>query len=353
MKVYQPRDTPAGMSVSGSVAPPNTPLDDTEPFPSLTEPALAVDDSAGSEQSARVQEPNLIFPSHYHGHFLGVGLENLSQAVLGGYNFPPAPGPSSLHPSPSASGIVGHSRQSSAPFTVLHNNSLATSHSDTMPGLPYYPPSFDGTPHHVNPNHSGQVNFPTGPTYNSSAAQADTDFGRFEYDASAFHVNSDFSHLTYPSTSNFNLNSNFNPEINMMPRSAPGIGQPTFAYPAAQQYGQLNDAGGYGNAGHNFNFGNPGASTYPVNQMPYDSSTNSMNNKNNMNNMYNPGSGHTAGFLESGFSSNAMVSSTQPPANTYIFGPSNPPPFIDLTRFVWPSSKPVVKVTNVSALLRP
>lgn len=342
MQVFYTPPTPAGESVSGSLAPPSSPANATVPFSALPKPALEVATSAGTEESTRIDEQKLVFPTHHNGHFLGGGLDDLSRPVLADYNFPPHTGYPSLQPPRLGSGLVAHCGQSSAAFTERHNNSWVPNHSASMPAFPYYPPSFDATPHHIYPNFSGQVNVPTGPSYNSSAGQRESGFFRYGYDASAGQVNSGFGDLTYSSTGIFNLNTNFNQTNNMMPQSASGFGQPTFGYSAPQQLDR-----GYGNAGNNFGFVNSGSSfgqSYQASPMPYNSYTDSMNNMNN------DGLGRTAGFLESGFSGNATVSSTQPPPNAYSFGPSNPPPFIDLTRFVWPSSNPVVKITNVSTL---
>ena len=342
--IYTP-PTPAGESVSRSIVPPNVPA--TVPFHPLPEPALEFASSAGMEGSTREHEQNFLFPTHNNGHFLGGHLDDLSRPVLAGYNFPPHPGYPSPQPHSLGSGLADICEQSSAAFTARHDNNSVPSHPASMPRVPYYPPSFDATPHQIYPHFSGQANFPTGTSYVSSACQRESGFFRYGYDldASAGQVNSGFDDLTYSSADNFNLNTNFNQTNSMMPQSASGFGQRSFGNQASQQFGHQ-----YGTADTNFGFVNSGSSfgqTYQADPLLYNSYTDPMNNMNNH------GLGRTAGFLESGFSGNAMGSSTQPPPTTYSFGPNHPPPFIDLTRFVWPSSNPVIKITNVGAPLLP
>ena len=76
--------------------------------------------------------------------------------------------------------------------------------------LPYYPPSFDATPHHLLPNFPGHLRFPPDPSYNSSVGHRVSPFFRYGYDASAAGVNSAFGLLVNSASGNFNLSLNFN-----------------------------------------------------------------------------------------------------------------------------------------------
>ena len=316
--VYTP-PTPAGESASGSPTPRNTPTNATVPFPALPTPALEVDNSAGTEGLTRIGEQNFDFPTHHNGHFP---------------DFTHHTGHPSALPHGLGSGLFSDWQQSSAPFTNCHNNSGDPTYSASMPAFSY-PASFDATPHHIHQNFPGHVRFPPGPAYSSSVGHRVSPFFRYGYDASGLNL------LINSASGNFDLSHNFD-QPNMMPQSASGFGQPTFGHSAPQQFGQ-----GYGNGGNNFGFVNSRSSlgqSYPANSMPHNSYTDSMNNMNNN------GLGRTAGFLESGISGNATFGSTHAPPTPYSFGPSSPPPVIDLTRFAWPSSNPVIKVTNVSTL---
>ena len=301
----------------------------------------------------------LSFPNHVNGHFLGGCLEDLAKPILGGFNHPstpPLPQPSTLPARPSLA-LSGHSQPSIKCFT--QDNRVIPSHFETMPGFRYLPPSRDGSEASDSPT-TDQVYLPydqpgliragyrapylTALLSRPYPDQVDPDIGNLAT-VPAGQVNFDFGNFSYPAAGNptLNMSSDFNSysNNNMMPRTAPDFGQPTSGHSTAanlgaQYYGAGNNFGGFANS-QSYNQGY--ANTMPAFN-PYV-------------NMYaqQPAPAAPAGFLESGFTGDSMISLTTPPGTTYSFGPSNAPPFVDLTRFVWPSDKPVVKIANVSALL--
>lgn len=53
-------------------------------------------------------------------------------------------------------------------------------------------------------------------------------------------------------------------------------------------------------------------------------------------------------FIEEQIDRVRLIGPDCPPVKMYDFDPKNPPPFVDLTKFAWPSDAPVVKISSVS-----
>ena len=192
-----------------------------------------------------------------------------------------------------------------------------------------YPSSFDATPHTLNPPQL----LPAAPIL-SAMARSRQNAGSRQFSMGANNFNFPNSHLTA------GLNS-----ADRVPRFMPPMTQ---AY-AAQRQSAINNLVmdqvvpqnlAWNGTGMSQGDLTPRAAYQPNNQIPFMAGYDSMNNSGPF--------GVDDGEMAIGGSN--MFKLTTPDGKLYGFNPSMPPPFIDLTRFVWPSNKPVVKITNVSLL---
>ena len=322
---------------------------ETEPFPELPEPLL---NSATLLSPAPVvpQGPSLVFPNHYNGHFLGV-LDD-AQPILAGYNFPILPAATSLptyhnpqHPTSSAS-------WSQRPFQtasdLLLSTSMSSHASNSWVDVPNQDLSdgdvdrFDDGTSEVSP-HLG--NAAIDPADNSIS------FGTFTDP----HVGQAYN-LTTPAPGTGQVNSNLTPPQDIagfaIDFSQQASQYSTFDITAASYLDTAEDPfldSGIPPLSSNLNFGRPqGVGYVPtyrqqfIQGMPY----NSMGF--NMANMNTYPSAASGGFLEATFVDGRLITPALPPGVSFSFDINNPPPFIDITGFVWPSDKPVVKILNVS-----